>query len=441
MTTLIYNVRFPGQPMADGWIAIKGERIEAVGTELMGRPKADEVFDGEGALLMPGVIDCHVHFREPGLEHKADIAAESRAAVASGVTSYLDMPNCKPPTTTVALWADKMERAKGRSLTNYGFFIGATNSNIDQLKEADYTRVPGVKLFMGSSTGNMLVDDARAIHLIFSEVDAIVAVHAEEQSIIAANTQVAKQQYPQGQIPLAEHSRIRSVEACFASTARAVELAKQSRHRLHICHLTTERELGLLERGPIQDKLITSEVSPHHLLWCDEDYGAKGARIKMNPAVKSRADRDALLRALKDGLIDMVATDHAPHEWAAKEGDALTAASGAPMVQFSLPAMLGLLDEATVARVMCSNPALVYGIEDRGTLLPGCYADLVLVRETTPYKVTDAEVLSRCGWTPMAGYTLRHRVEKTWVNGQLVYDDGKFSDTIHSQPLRFNARR
>ncbi len=431
---LIHNIRFAGETDADGWILINNEFIEAVGHGAL--PAAQEKVDGNGALALPGVIDCHVHFREPGLTAKADIASESHAAIAGGVTSFLDMPNTNPPTTTIEAWDDKMHRAEATSLANYGFFIGATNSNVDILKNVDYHRVPGVKLFMGSSTGNMLVDDNSAISRIFREVPAIVAVHAEDQCIIGEATKKAKEKYGDN-VPVEMHSVIRPSQACYASSAKAVALAKKHNHRLHICHITTAEELSLLTPGDAANKLITSEVSPHHLMWCDSDYATKGTRIKMNPAVKTAADRQALTEALESGLIDMVATDHAPHCIADKQGNALTAASGAPLVQFSLPWMLSHFSEATVQRAMCTNPAAIYHIDRRGALRPGYYADIALVESTEPYIVKDEDVISKCGWTPMAGVELRHRIAATWVNGHAAFSGGNFTGESKAMPLAF----
>ena len=431
---LIKNIRFAGETNADGWILIRDKFIEGTGHGEL--PVADKTVDGKGALALPGIIDCHVHFREPGLTEKADIASESRAAIAGGVTSYLEMPNTKPPTTTIEAWEDKIHRAEASSLANYGFFIGATNDNIDVLKSADYHRIPGVKLFMGSSTGNMLVDDNDTISRIFSEAPAIVAIHAEDQCIIDEATKKAKEKYG-AEVPVEMHSVIRPPQACYASSEKAVFLAEKFRHRLHICHITTKEELSLLSPGNPAEKLITSEVSPHHLMWSSEDYADKGTRIKMNPAVKSEADRQALIQALNDGLIDMVATDHAPHRLKDKEGTALTAASGAPLVQFSLAWMLGHFSEDTVQRVMCANPASIYHIDRRGSLLPGYYADITLVDTVKPYTVSDADVISKCGWTPMSGVTLTRRVASTWINGQEAYAHGRFTGTARAMPLVF----
>lgn len=425
MATLIHNVRFAGEAEPSRWVLIDGQLIADTGQgpapyctasaplDCAASAPALEVIDGGGRLLMPGVIDCHVHFREPGMTHKADIATESRAALAGGVTSYLDMPNTLPATTSAELLQEKADIAARCSAANYGFLIGATAGNIDALPDIDYChQAAGIKLFVGSSTGSLLVDQPPMIERVIASAPAIVAVHAEDQPIIAANTAAARQKYAGRPVPLIEHSRIRSIEACYAATARVTALADKYKKRVHVCHLTTAAELELLG-----SPYVTSEVSPHHLLWTEDDYATQGTRIKMNPAVKTAADRQALRQALIDGLIDIVATDHAPHLLAEKQGDALTAVSGAPLAQFSLPLMLSLFDEALVQRVMCENPARVYRIDRRGRIAPGLYADLILVEETAPYIVTDADALSKCAWTPLAGQTLRHRVARAWVNG------------------------
>lgn len=434
---LITNIRFAGESGANSWILIDGDTIKAAGHD-RDYPVSDTVVDGGGALAMPGVIDCHVHFREPGLTAKADIASESRAAIAGGVTSFLEMPNTKPATTSVDAWEWKMRKAAETSAANYAFFIGATNDNIDTLKAADYSRVPGVKMFMGSSTGNMLVDNESTITRIFEEVDAPVAVHTEDQDIIDKNTAAAIKAFGSKEnVPMWMHSQIRSVEACYKSTKKAVDLAVKHNHRLHVCHVSSARELDLFSQGDPATKLITSEVSPHHLMWCDTDYDRKGARIKMNPSVKSPSSRDMLFEALNCGIIDMVATDHAPHLLSEKEGGALVAASGSPLVQFSLPWMLTNCYELTVQKAMCENPAKIYRIERRGSLKPGNYADIVLIKEVPPYTVSDADAISKCGWTPLEGETLRHRVVSTRVNGQEVFADGEFFDKKAAMPLRF----
>ncbi len=423
MTTLLYNATVAGAP--DGtpaYVYIDGDTIAAAG---VGSPPqemtAHEYVDCAGDLLTPGAIDCHVHTRDPGLTHKGDIATETAAARAGGVTSILDMPNTVPQTTTMALVHTKMERAAKVANANYAFFIGAAGAaNFDELAHADYRIVPGIKLFMGSSTGNMLVDkddDLRRLFDLAASLDVIIVVHAEDETVIAENRARISALYGNAEVPVRLHREIRPAEACLRATERAIALARQYGTRLHIAHVTTAAEADLLSDEPLSPtKRITAEVSPHHLLWCAEEDG-DNPRMKMNPAVKTAADREALRRAVIDGRIDIIATDHAPHLLAEKSGGALRAASGAPMVQYSVPAMLGLFDPTTVVRLMCHNPALLYGIQRRGDIAPGMYADIARIRRVTPYVVRDADVVSRCAWTPMDGHTLRYRVIDTWLNG------------------------
>jgi dihydroorotase len=430
MTTLIHNANVKGH--GTGWVLIDGVRIAAIGT---GEPQdltADNVVDAQGKLLLPGAIDCHVHFREPGLTHKADIASESHAAVAGGVTSYIDMPNCKPTTTTNAAIAQKMDIAAAKSVANYAFFIGATDDNLDELLAADYTRVAGVKLFMGSSTGNMLVDNGEALHNIFAKVRVPIVVHAEDEDTIKRNRAEYNARYCCTEPPVADHSRIRSAEACLKATQHAIALASEHHAHLHIAHLTTAAELLAVQQAGDN---VTCEVSPHHLMWCDQDYADRGTRIKMNPAVKTAADRAALRDAVRAGVVDIIATDHAPHLLEEKQGGAITAVSGAPLVQFSLPVMLDMFDADTVVRTMCQRPAQLFSIADRGDIAVGNYADLVLV-DAADHVVTDADVVSKCGWTPLDGVTLHHRVVATYVNGELAYNVGQFLP-VHAMPLQF----
>lgn len=401
-----------------------------------------ECVDAEGALLLPGVIDDQVHFRDPGLTHKADIATESMAAVAGGVTSFMDMPNTNPPTVTAEALEAKLSRGAECSTGNYGFFIGATNDNIDTLLSCDYTKVPGVKLFLGSSTGNMLVDREATLDRIFRDVPAIIAVHSEDEATIRANRETIAARYD-GHPPVSEHPAIRSREACIVSTARAIERANRFDTRLHVLHVSTAEEVDMFSAMPLEEKRITAEVCVHHLWFCDDDYPTLGTRIKMNPAVKTAADREALRQGLRDGHLDVVGTDHAPHLPSEKDGDALTAASGAPMVQFSLPVMLEMADQGIfthelVVEKMCHAPARLFHVDQRGYIAPGYYADLTVVTPDTPYTVTDDMVLSRCGWTPLAGTTLHNRVIATYVNGQLAYSHGDVDTTVHGMPLRFN---
>lgn len=415
---LIHNATFPDG--SRGWLSADGAMIAARGAgdapaHLL--DDADETVDARGALLMPGVIDAHVHFREPGLTAKATIASESAAALAGGVTSYIDMPNTVPPTVTIDAWADKMERAAQSSASNYAFMLGATSGNLAELQRADYSYVAAVKVFMGSSTGNMLLDGDSPLRAVFADQPGRIVVHAEDQAVIDSNMRrFAPLPHPSDMM---WHTRIRSTEACVRATERAMQLASRYGSLLHVAHVTTAAETALFDHSPTPaGKQITAEVSPHHLLHCCDDYGRLGSRIKMNPSVKTAADRDALRRALLDGRIDIIATDHAPHLPADKAGDVLHAASGAPMAQFSLTAMLDIFDPATVAMRMAEAPARLFGIHGRGRLEPGCYADLVLVeRLDSPHTITDADVLSLCGWTPLAGRQTHHRVARTWVNG------------------------
>lgn len=430
---LIYNaeVVLPGQeaPLL-GYVAFNNGRITATGC---GQPpvalleQASECTDAGRRILMPGAIDCHVHFREPGLTHKATMATESRAAAAGGITSWIDMPNTQPPTVSLEAWEEKNRIAEATAVGNHAFFIGATASNLSLLQSLPFDRVPGVKLFMGQSTGNMAVGEESKIEAIFAETEAPIVVHAEDDSIIARNLSQLKREFGD-ELPVSLHSRLRSAEACVRASERAMELAARYGSRLHLAHISTAAECALLDSGD-SDKRITAEVSPHHLWWCDSDYARLGARIKMNPAIKSAADREVLRQSLLNGRLDMVATDHAPHLPADKEGNLLQAASGSPMVQFSLPTMLTLYnDPAMVARRMATAPARLFGIEGRGAIAVGNYADLVLV-ERHEWTVSDNDVLSLCGWTPMAGEVLSWRVVRTWINGE--------APGISSMALRF----
>lgn len=427
-----------------GYVVIDGERIEMVGrgdapAQLLNNAKT--IHDAGGAYLLPGCIDDQVHFRDPGLTHKADMATESRAAVAGGVTSFMDMPNTIPQTTTLDSLNDKHKRAAEASVANYSFFIGATNENIDTLLSCDYSKVPGVKLFLGASTGNMLVDNNEALNRIFSEVQSLIAIHSEDEDVIRRNREAMIARYGED-VPVEEHPNIRSVEACYKSTERAVAMAKAYRARLHVLHISTAEELKLLTNEPLGEKKITAEVCAHHLWWTADDHATLGARIKWNPAIKTANDRQALREGLNSGLIDIVATDHAPHLLSEKQGGALKAASGAPLVQFSLPMMLQLADEGIftvekVVDVMAHRPAQLFKIENRGYIRPGYYADLTIVAPQSPYMVTDEMVLSRCGWTPLAGTTLNNKVQSTYVNGHRVYHKGDIDDSCHGKALKF----
>lgn len=454
--TLIYNAEIVNEgARRHGYVIIDGEFIDRVGE---GEPSeaeiksADNKVDIGGRMLLPGAIDTHVHFREPGLTHKASIATESAAAVSGGVTSFIDMPNTRPATTSMSAVADKKRIAAVSSYANYGFFLGATNDNIDELLEADPQEIPGVKLFMGSSTGNMLVDDDVTMSQLFASYRGIIAVHAEDEAVLAAARQRLAGQYGDDQ-PVSLHSQARPAEACLKASRKAVELACKYDTRLHILHISTAGELALLSPGKIGSKRITAETCPHYLLFEENDLARdNGFMLKCNPAIKSAADRDALIAALSDGLIDTIATDHAPHLLEEKQGNLLKAASGMPGVRFMLPEMLTLAartDNALTVEKMVEltahNPATLYDIDRRGYIRRGYYADLVVVEPTEPYVPTVGEYLpagmmSPCDWTPYAMTEVSYRVSSTYVNGALAFDGSRVRQ-VDTHALRFNADR
>lgn len=404
------------------------------------REKA-EVIDASDCWLMPGVIDDHVHFRDPGMTEKADFYTESRAAVAGGVTSVMDMPNTNPATISLASWNEKMAMIGEKSLVNYSCYLGATNNNLEDVLAADPTAVCGIKLFIGSSTGNLLVDSNDAMASIFSKVKALVAVHAEDNAIIANNVAKFKEQYGDD-LPVSLHPQIRSHEACYKSTSWAVDMARKYGTRLHVMHISTEQELALFEDKPLADKLITAETCPQYLIFDAADFETLGARIKCNPAIKNEADKKALLKAVASNKIDVIGTDHAPHLLSQKEGNALTAVSGMPGIQYSLELMLslakqGVLSVEQVVEKMCHNPARLYRMEKRGFIRKGYKADLVVVRRSIPTNVTASDVLSKCGWSPYEGMTLPVSVAYTFVNGRPVYANGIIDETIKGEALRF----
>ena len=442
--TLIDHVRIVNDGTTrEGSVVIEGERIAEVLApgETPAQP-CDTTIDGNGACLLPGVIDDHVHFRDPGLTQKADMESESRAAAAGGVTSFMDMPNTVPQTTTLEALEAKFVDAARRSRVNYSFYFGATNTNAPLLHELDKNRVCGVKLFMGSSTGNMLVDRMDVLRTIFAESGLPIVAHCEDQTIIAENTRHSKDLY--GDDPDVKfHPLIRSAEACYRSSALAVRLAHETGARLHIAHISTARELELLEAAPLEQKRITAEACIAHLYFTENDYATLGTRIKCNPSIKTAADRDALRHALTNGKIDVIATDHAPHLLKDKEGGALKATSGMPMLQFSLVTMLELADQGVltieqVVEKMCHAPARLFGIERRGYIRPGYQADLVMVRPDSPWTVSRDNILSKCGWSPMEGHTYSWQVERTFVNGHQVYELGRVDDSCRGQALTFN---
>lgn len=437
-----------------GWLTIDGERIGSVNEGACPpeiRESAAEIVDAGGALVMPGVIDDQVHFREPGLTEKGEILTESRAAAAGGVTSYMEMPNTRPPATTIELLEEKYARAAEVSAVNYSFYLGATNDNIAEIERVDPEHICGVKVFMGSSTGNMLVDNEQTLADIFKFSPTLVATHCEDEATIKANLASARRAYGDD-IPVAMHPVIRSAEACYRSTAHAVELAHKYGGRLHVLHLSTARELNLFERNkPLEEKRVTNEVCVHHLWFSEGDYAAKGNFIKWNPSIKSASDRDSLRAAVRSGLADVVATDHAPHLLAEKQKPYLAAPSGGPLVQHSLAAMLtmaspqqGVFTAAQVVERMCHAPARLFRIKERGFLRPGYYADIAIVDLNQPWTVSrdtdtpDERILYKCGWSPFEGIPLSAKVRHTFVNGRMVYSSGTgVDDTVRGQRLEF----
>jgi len=428
-----------------GSVLLEGERITRIFTGDV--PEAvlnacRQVIDARGLYLIPGVIDDQVHFRDPGLTHKGDLSTESRAAVAGGVTSFMEMPNTNPQTVTLAALDRKMEMAAGKSAANFSFYLGATNDNIAELKKMDPKKVCGVKVFMGASTGNMLVDDESSLQRIFAEVDALIATHCEKEEIIRENSETYRKKFGEV-IPISFHPQIRSAEACYRSSAQAIELADRYGTRLHVLHLSTAREMGLFSHAPLGEKKITAEVCVHHLWFSDEDYDRLGARIKWNPAIKTAEDRQALREALLQGKLDVVATDHAPHLLTEKEGGCLRAASGGPLVQHSLQVMLelagkGIYSKEFVVEKMCHAPARLFRVKERGFIREGYFADLVLIDPVKPCTVTAGNVLYKCGWSPFEGEIFGCSVTKTFVNGQIVYEEGKVAENLFGQPLVFD---
>lgn len=400
---------------------------------------ADEIINAEGCYLLPGVIDTHVHFREPGLTHKADIESESRAAAAGGVTTFLDMPNNTPQTTTIEALRDKLELAYNKSHVNFGFYIGATNSNLSEIMHINPRKVCGIKLFMGASTGNMLVDNPDSLRDIFECAKMPIVAHCEDTAAICKNMERIKEQY--GEDPdVALHAVIRNEDVCYKSSSTAAKLAAETGARLHIAHISTAKELQLIK--PSRPN-ITAEACVPHLLFCDEDYARLGSRIKCNPAIKSRKDREALRKALTSGKIFTVGTDHAPHLLREKAGGCIKAASGMPMIQFSLISMLELTEQnilsiEQVVELMCHNPARLFDIENRGFLREGYVADLTLVRPKAYWTLTPNRIESKCGWSPLEGHTFHWQVEKTFCNGFMIYNQGHITNTdFHGQAVTY----
>lgn len=427
-----------------GSVAIENDKISAVFADEVPESvlQQSRIIDARGLYLIPGAIDDQVHFREPGLTHKGDIFSESRAAVAGGVTTYMEMPNTNPQTTTYDELQKKFELASEKSIANYSFYFGATNENVKELVKVDNKNVCGVKVFMGSSTGNMLVDDAKTLQQIFAEVDMLIATHCEKEEIIRDNIDKYKKQFGDD-IPIKYHPMIRSEEACYQSSAMAVELADKYGSKLHVLHISTGRELSLFSESPLEDKKITAEVCVHHLWFTDKDYERYGSLIKWNPAVKTKEDRDALRKGLLNGRLDVVATDHAPHLLSEKDGGCLTATSGGPLVQHSLQSMLemsdkGLFTKELVVEKMCHAPAELFQIEKRGFIREGYYADLVLIDLKKKYEVTKNNILYKCGWSPFEGQVFSNTIDKTFVNGKIVFENGEITEAGMGMALTFD---
>jgi len=401
------------------------------------------VIDASGKYLIPGLIDDQVHFREPGLTHKATIGSESRAAVAGGITTFIEMPNTVPQATNQQLLQDKFNIAEKTSLANYSFMFGGTNDNLEELLKTDPKTVAGIKLFLGSSTGNMLVDNLEVLEKIFSSTKLIISVHCEDEETIKKNTAEHKAQYGE-HIPIELHPVIRSEEACYLSSSRAIELAKKTGARLHVFHVSTAKETTLFRNDiPLEEKQITSEVCVHHLWFSDQDYKEKGTHIKWNPAVKTAADRQGLWKALLDDRLDIIATDHAPHTLEEKSNSYLKAPSGGPLVQHALLALLEKVSEKVISmeklvEKACHNPAIIFQIENRGFIREGYYADLVLIDLKAPQTVCKENILYKCGWSPFEGTTFSSSVTHTFVNGVLIYHEGVFNNEVKGKRITFN---
>ncbi|MGO4913740.1 dihydroorotase [Leeuwenhoekiella sp. W20_SRS_FM14] len=426
-----------------GDVYIENGIIMEVSQNLSVKSPDVHVFDAEGQHLLPGVIDDQVHFREPGLTHKASIATESAAAVAGGITSFIEMPNTVPQTTTIEKLEEKFSIAAETSYANYSFMFGGTNDNLAEIKKVDKKKVAGLKLFLGSSTGNMLVDDEEVLREIFKSTDLLISVHCEDEETIRENLAIYTERYGDD-IPINMHPIIRSAEACYISSSRAIALAKETGARLHVFHLSTAKEMELFDnKTPLKDKKITAEVCIHHLWFSDADYEEKGTLIKWNPAVKTQADQDALWEALLDDRLDVIATDHAPHTLEEKQNVYTKAPSGGPLVQHALPAMLEMYHEEKISlekivEKMCHNPAILFEVEKRGFIKPGYFADLVMVDLYNPWTVTTDNILYKCKWSPFEGSTFKSRITHTFVNGRLAYKNFKVYDDKFAKRLTFN---
>jgi len=440
--TLIKNANIVNENnVFKGDVLIQGELIIKIGQEILS-PENTTIIDATGKYLLPGMIDDQVHFREPGLTHKANIATESKAAVAGGITSFIEMPNTSPQATTQDLLEDKFEIAKQTSYVNYSFMFGGTNDNLKELLKTNPENVAGIKLFLGSSTGNMLVDNEEVLEKIFSSTDMLISVHCEDEATIRKNTEKYKAEYGED-IPLKYHPIIRSEEACYLSSSKAIALAKKTGARLHVFHLSTEKETHLFRNDiPLEEKKITAEVCVHHLWFTDADYDEKGTHIKWNPAVKSQKDKDGLWKALLDDRIDVIATDHAPHTLEEKTNVYTKAPSGGPLVQHAIPALLEKVKEGVISieklvEKMCHNPAKLFKVDKRGYIKEGFYADIVLVDPNEKWTVSKENILYKCGWSPFEGSTFSNTITHTFVNGYLMYNEGVFNERTKGKRLLF----
>ncbi len=441
MKTLIKNAKIVNEnKIFEGDILIEGEYIKAIDREILA--KDAQVIDVKGNYVIPGAIDDQVHFREPGLTHKATIETESKAALAGGITSFMEMPNTNPQTTTIKALEDKLAIAQKTSYANYSFMFGGTNDNLEEILKVNPKEVPAIKLFLGSSTGNMLVDDPKVLENIFSNTSLPIAVHCEDETTIKNNLEKYKEKYGDD-IPIQYHPEIRSEEACYLSSSTAIALAKKTGARLHVFHLSTGKETALFENNkPLKEKKITAEVCIHHLWFSDKDYQDKGSLIKWNPAVKTAKDRDQLWEALLDDRLDVIATDHAPHTLEEKDNVYTKAPSGGPLVQHALVALLekhleGKISIEKIVEKMCHNPAILFDIENRGYIKEGYFADLVVLDTNKPWRVEKENILYKCGWSPFEGHVFKSQVTHTFVNGHLAYHNGKVNELRASKKLSF----
>ena len=443
MKILIKNVQIVNEnQIIESDLLIENDLISKIGKNIA-EENADQIIDAAGKYLFPGIIDDQVHFREPGLTWKGDIESESRAAVAGGITSFMEQPNTVPNAVTQELLEEKYKIAAEKSFANYSFMMGGTNDNLEEILKTNPRNVAGIKLFLGSSTGNMLVDNPETLEKIFSSTKMLIAVHCEDEATIRKNTEIAKEKYGED-IPVTEHHLIRSEEACYISSSKAVELAKKTGARLHLFHISTAKETELFRNDiPLKDKKITAEVCVHHLTFTNDDYDTKGNFIKWNPAVKTQKDKEGLWKALLDDRIDIIATDHAPHTLDEKSQNYLQAPSGGPLVQHSLNVMLenfknGKISLEKIVEKMCHNPAILFEIEKRGFIKEGYKADLVLVDLNDSYTVSKENLLYKCGWSPLEGTKFHSKITHTFVNGFLAFENGKVSDEKHGERLLFD---